>query len=53
MKKLEELKSTRNKLYIKALKQFPNSPIQLRTREEIDKVNEEIKVRECFAALMG
>lgn len=53
MEKLEELKATRNKLYTKALKQFPNSPLQLKTREEIDKINGEIKVYECFAMVKG
>ena len=53
MKELEELKAIRNKLYTKALKQFPNSPLQLKTREEIEKINGEIKVLECFAALRG
>lgn len=47
MATLQELKKMHHKLFIKALKQFPNSPIQLRTRAELDKVTKEINKREA------
>ena len=40
---IKKFESQKSKLFIKALKQFPNSPAQLKTREEIDKLTEEIK----------
>jgi hypothetical protein len=41
--KTQELKKQRQTLFLKALKQFPNSPTQLKTRNEIDKLTEKIK----------
>jgi midasin (ATPase involved in ribosome maturation) len=40
---IKKLESQKSKLIIKAFKQFPASPAQLKTRDEIDKLNEEIK----------
>ena len=43
MKIIEELKKQRQTLFLKALKQFPNSPLQLKTQNEINKLTEKIK----------
>lgn len=42
---IDELKVLKTKLFLKALKQFPNSPIQNVTRGKIEKVNSEINKR--------
>ncbi len=44
--KIEQLKSEKRKLTGKALKQFPSSPLQKKTLEKIDEINEEIKKAE-------
>jgi len=41
--KIEDLKKEKSKLTLKALKTFPNSPKQLKIRERIDEINDEIK----------
>jgi predicted DNA-binding WGR domain protein len=48
---LDELKKERDSLTLKALKIFPNSPLQLKVREKIDKIWEEIKSKELPAAV--
>lgn len=40
--KEDNLISERNKLYIKAMKLFPNSPAQMKVRKEIEKLNKMI-----------
>ena len=42
-KKIEELKKQKQKLFLKALKQFPRSPLQLKTWQEIEKLTKKIK----------
>jgi len=37
-----DLIKKRNKLYMKALKLFPNSPAQLKVRKEIEKINKQL-----------
>jgi hypothetical protein len=41
--KLNELKKEKQTLFLKALKQFPNSPIQLKTWAEIQKLTKIIE----------
>ena len=41
--KINELEKEKLSLTSKALKQFPNSPIQLKTRARIDEINNELK----------
>ena len=40
--KISELQKEKSKLTSKALKQFPNSPVQLKTRARIDEINNEL-----------
>jgi hypothetical protein len=40
--RIKELEKEKSALTSKALKQFPNSPIQLKTRERIDEINKEL-----------
>jgi hypothetical protein len=47
MATLKELKAKKQTLFLKSLKQFPNSPLQLKTRAEIDKITKEINKREA------
>jgi hypothetical protein len=37
--KQDDLISKRNKLYIQAMKLFPNSPTQIKVRKEIERLN--------------
>jgi hypothetical protein len=41
--KLEKLQAEKIKLFSKALKQFPNSPTQKKTKIEIEKVSKKIE----------
>ena len=43
---LEKLKAKKLKLIVKAFKQFPNSPAQLKTRTEIEKLAKKIELIE-------
>lgn len=42
-KNLKELESERVRLYLKALKMFPNSPRQLEVKKEIEKISKKIE----------
>ncbi len=46
MTQLDKLKKQKQTLFLKALKQFPNSPLQLKTKAEIDKLTKKINALE-------
>ena len=45
-KLLKELKTKKSKLITKAFKQFPQSPLQMKTRKEIDETSKKINYLE-------